>query len=379
MTNFNREKNITVVITGGGTGGHIFPGIAIAQEMIARNSDTRIVFIGTERRVDKQAMEMYGFDTRTIHCKALKGAGLWRKIKSFCLLPVSVLESLIVLREIKPDLVVGVGGYVTGPVIVAARFLGVPSCIHEQNSVPGMANRKLGGFVDKVFLSLPGSENFFPEHKCILTGNPIRKDIIELSKKESNTSTPTLVVLGGSQGAHSVNRIVPRALALQKANLPSGFNVIHQTGIADEESVKQEYYMIGVSAKVAAFFTSMEEVYSNASMVLSRAGATTLAELTALHLPMILIPFPFAADDHQRKNAQILVDTGAAKMFLEKDLSPELLGAELLSLLSSKQSRDTMAQSSGRFAMPHAAKMIVDECLALLKLKDSRIKSIEKN
>nr|MBF0222504.1 undecaprenyldiphospho-muramoylpentapeptide beta-N-acetylglucosaminyltransferase [Desulfobulbaceae bacterium] len=364
-------KTLTVVITGGGTGGHIFPGIAIAQEMIARDHQTRIVFIGTERRIDKQAMEMYGFDTRTIHCKPLKGSGLWAKLKSIGLLPVSLLESLLVLRNIKPDLVFGVGGYVTGPVLVAARLLGVPTCIHEQNSVPGMANRKIGGVVDRIFLSLPGSERFFPEEKCFLSGNPIRKDILDILAEKQSSNAPTLVVLGGSQGAHSVNRIVPPALDLIKTRLPEGFTVIHQTGVADEEDVRQEYGRIGISARVTAFFSSMKEVYSEATLVLSRAGATTLAELTALQLPMLLIPFPYAADNHQQKNAQILVDSGAAKMFLEADLTPEILSVELLSLLLSEEARHKMAKSSGALARPHAAQAIVDQALTLLRQKEA--------
>jgi len=359
-------KNCTVVITGGGTGGHIFPGIAIAQEMVSRSAGIRVVFIGTKRKVDTQAMKNYGLETTTVRCQPLKGKGLWAKLKSICVLPLSLMESLNVLRKIGPDIVIGVGGYVTGPVVVAAKLLGVPCCIHEQNSMPGLANRKLGAIVDKVFLSLPGSERFFPEKKCLLSGNPLRGEILQLAKEGRKEKAPTLVVLGGSQGARRINQMVPAALALIKDKLPQGFNVIHQTGSTDAVSVQLEYTRTGIPAQVAAFFNSMAEVYGKASLVVSRAGATTIAELTALHLPVILIPFPYAADDHQRKNAQILVDKGAARMVLEKDLSSEFLGTHLLALLADREAREKMGRLCGSLAKPNAAEVIVDHCFSML-------------
>lgn len=368
MTN-QRKGGLTVVITGGGTGGHIFPGIAVAQEICGRDLLTRVVFIGTERKMDKQAMQIYGFETETIRCMALKGKGILAKLKALMLLPVSLVESVVLLRKIHPHLVCGVGGYVTGPVLLAAKILGISTCIHEQNSIPGMANRKLGPLVDRIFVSLPGSERFFPAKKCLLSGNPLRDDILRLAKEKRGPQNPTLIVLGGSQGAHSINQVVPKALAIIADRLPEGFKVIHQTGAADEKAVNQAYKEIGVSAKVADFFSNMSEVYREATVVLSRAGATTLAELTALRLPMILIPYPYAADDHQKKNAQALVEKGAAAMFLEAELSAASLSAELIGIFDDDQKRRAMSAACARFARPDAAKIIVDECLQMIATK----------
>jgi len=358
-----------MVITGGGTGGHIFPGIAVAQAVMTKIPNARVVFIGTGRAVDQNAMSRYGFESRVVPCGILKGGSIAAKLKTVARLPWSLFCAWRVLGEIKPDLVLGVGGYVTGPVVLAAKLSGIATCIHEQNSVPGLANRKLGGIVDRVFVSIPGSERYFDAKRCRLTGNPLRHEILSLSQQPAKACRPVLLVLGGSQGAHRLNTLLPKSLTGNNAALPAGFMVIHQTGRADETAVRAAYQTAGIEAEVAAFFTDMVGVYAQASLVISRAGATTLAELTALGKPSILVPFPFAADDHQRKNAEALVTGGAARMLLEEGLSAEALGQEIVKVLTDQGLREQMSQAAKRLAMPEAVETIMAECLALARTK----------
>lgn len=358
---------LNIVVTGGGTGGHIFPGIAVAQEFQKRLPQCEIIFVGTGRHLDGSAMTQYGFSTRTIRCSPLKGGSIWRKVKTLAGLPVSLIEAVWLLVRLKPVLVFGVGGYVTGPVVLGAKLLGIPSFIHEQNSVPGMANRKLGGVVDRIFISIPGSERYFNRAKCLLCGNPVRKDILAVAPK-ATIAGAKVVVVGGSQGAHRINEVVPAALATIQKELPAEFHVVHQTGAADLQSVEVAYRKSGISAEVSDFFTDMGRLYQDAALVVARAGATTLAELTALKKPSVLIPFPFAADDHQRKNGEYLVAAGAAVMFLESDLTPEKLGREIQAILSDTMRRQTMSDHAGRLAKTEAAEQIVAACIQMTGL-----------
>lgn len=355
---------LTLVITGGGTGGHLFPGIAVAQEWLATVPGARVVFIGTGRQVDQQAMAHYGFASRSVPCGHLKGGSVLRKVKTMLGLPWSLVLAWRELRAINPHLVLGVGGYVTGPVVVAAKLMGIATCIHEQNSVPGLTNRRLGMLVERVFLSIPGSEAYFPAGRSLQSGNPLRREILALASLPVAEGGPTLLVLGGSQGAHRLNTLVPQAVAAM-GPLPEGFLVIHQTGTADETAVRAAYQAHGVRAEVSAFITDMAAVYQRAGVVVSRAGATTLAELTAVGRPAILVPYPFAADDHQRHNAQALVAGGAARMVLESELTAETLAREITTILFDASLCRAMGQAAREMARPEAVQTIVRECLTL--------------
>lgn len=329
------------------------------------------MFVGTDRYMDAQALAQRPFNKATISCQALKGKTVVAKLRSVAQLPLSLIEAVRVIRKFRPAIVVGVGGYVTGPVVLAAKLMGIITCIHEQNSVPGLANRMLGRVVDRIFLSIPGSGRFFPEGKTMLTGNPIREELladgtqIEAAERKD---VPTLLVLGGSQGAHRLNELVTAGISVQK-DLPKGFKVIHQTGRQDEQWVRDSYTSRGVPAKVSAFFDDMPALYREADLVVSRAGATTLAEITALGKPAILIPFPFAADNHQEKNGKFLVEGGAAKMFREEELSAQLLGEEIFSLLQDQDRLQKMAVGAKTLARPDATERIVDICLSLMRDK----------
>lgn len=361
------QPGLRLIVSGGGTGGHLFPGIAVAETFLANIPGSRVLFIGTHRHTDMRVLAGRNFETASIACQGLKGKSGGARLKGLLQLPLSLIEAGRLVRQFKPDLVLGVGGYVTGPVLLAARLMGVATCIQEQNSVPGLANRIIGKFVHRVFISFPNSEKFFSAGKCMLTGNPVREELLSLSREpdETQCQRETLLVLGGSLGAHKVNMLVVEALKGAEKQLSNSFKVIHQTGKDDEQQVKTAYASLGLNAEVSAFFDDMARVYKQAGVVISRAGATTLAEMTVLGKPMILIPYPYAADDHQRKNGEYLVAGGAARMFFQDELEPGKLAEEIRLLFAENERRKEMSEAARRLARPDAVDVIVREIVAL--------------
>ena len=359
-----------LIVTGGGTGGHLFPGISLAQAMLRAYPGAEVLFIGTERKVDKKALSDVGFETTTIKSQGIKGKKFSTILKALFQQPLALWEAAKIIRKFKPDLVFGVGGYVTGPVILAARLLGVTTCIHEQNSIPGLANKLLGYIADKIFVSLPGSEKYFPTDKTILSGNPVRDNIVKASreaKPKSSQEPSTLLILGGSQGARRLNSLMLEAAENCLAGLSPPPFIIHQTGGHDEDHVRRKYIELGLNARVQAFYTDMAEIYPQADLIISRAGATTLAELTVFHKPVIIIPFPYAADNHQEINGRYLVEAGAGLMFRQIDLTGEKLGLEIKRVMGDKNLLAKMAENSGKVAKPEATETIVNACMKLLK------------
>lgn len=366
------------MIAGGGTGGHLFPGIAVAEELLRRFPQGQLLFAVTGREIDTTSLAARGLSSTVIRCQGIKGKGVGKKLQALLQLPVALLDAIRHIRRFRPELVFGVGGYVTGPVLLAARLLGKATCIHEQNSVPGVTNRILGRFVDRVFLSLPGSERFFPAGRTILAGNPIRRELIEATPAATREGPPTLLVLGGSQGAHRVNELVLGAVAESIDRLPGDLTIIHQTGVVDEPMVRDAYRRMGVKGEVAAFFRDMRSVLQRADLVVSRAGATSLAELTVMGKAAILIPFPHAADNHQLTNARYLEKEGAARVFVEKELSDTVLGREIAGLFRDADLRRRMAGRALHLARPEAAARIVDGCMELLADKRAGKKRLGK-
>ncbi|MCX5876977.1 MAG: undecaprenyldiphospho-muramoylpentapeptide beta-N-acetylglucosaminyltransferase [Deltaproteobacteria bacterium] len=357
--------SMRMIVTGGGTGGHLFPGIAVAEEMLRRFPEGRILFVSTDRAIDNKTLAARSFEKKAIACLPLKGKSILGTLKSVVQLPISLWQALRIVRAFKPQLVLGVGGYVTGPVVLAARLMGVKTCIHEQNSIPGMANRMLGKIVDQVYISIPGSEGFFPKGKAVLTGNPVRAELLDAADRQKDqTAVKTVLVLGGSQGAHRVNALMVEAFAV---NLPRDtVQVRHQTGNSDEEWVRKAYSEAGVAAQVSSFISDMAAAYGDADLVVSRAGATTLAELAVLGKPAILIPYPYAADDHQTTNAAFLVGGGAALMFQERELDGTKLRQEILGLMNDAPRLQDMAAQMKQFARPEATAVIVEKSIELL-------------
>jgi UDP-N-acetylglucosamine--N-acetylmuramyl-(pentapeptide) pyrophosphoryl-undecaprenol N-acetylglucosamine transferase len=358
-------------LTGGGTGGHLFPAVATAQEFQKQMPDVEVLFVGTKRKVDTKSLGAYGFASESILSYGLKGKNLLEMLKALVVLPLSVIQAMMIIRRFKPDIIFGVGGYVTGPVIGAGKNMGIPIVIHEQNSVPGLANRKLGKYADKVCLSLPGSGSYFPSDKILYTGNPVRNNILDLAGKPlpqnkgqgGPNERRTLLILGGSQGAQAVNSLVTEALcSFSDAELQT-IKVIHQTGERDEEQVRNTYRKRGVSGEVAGFFTQMHEVYEQADLLVSRAGATTLSEIAVLGKPAIFIPYPSAADNHQEKNGQYYVSGGGAVQFNQKELTAKQLGETILQLINNQDKLNSMGAAMKRLAFPDAAEKIVACCL----------------
>ncbi len=365
----DREKNIRLLLTGGGTGGHLFPAVATAQEFQKQRPGTEVLFVGTSRKMDTRSLSMYGFAGESIRCYGLKGKSPFELLGALAVLPISYVQSLAIIRRFKPDIIVGVGGYVTGPVVAAAKSMGLPVVLHEQNSIPGLANRKLGRLADRICLSLPGSGGAFAAEKVLYTGNPVRSKILHLASQvpPPKNSRHTLLILGGSQGAHAVNRLVCEALVSFTDAELQGIKVIHQTGEKDQEQVQADYRQRGIDALVAGFFMKMDEVYAEADLVVSRAGATTLSELAVLGKPAILIPYPSAADNHQEKNGQYYVSGGGAVQYIEKELDAAQLGTTIVELIYNQEHLTKMGAAMKAIAFPQAAKSIVACCLELIE------------
>jgi len=358
-----------LMLTGGGTGGHLFPAVASAQEFSRRFPDTEVLFVGTKRKVDRAGLAAYGYAGDSIVCYGLKGKNPVDLFKALTVLPLSLWQAALLLRRFRPHVVLGVGGYVTGPVVVMAKALGIPTLIHEQNSVPGLANRQLARFADRICLSLPDSGGAFPAKKRVFTGNPVRRNILELAALPARepTAVKTVLVLGGSQGAQAINRLLPEAVSALSEAVRGNLRLIHQTGSSDFALVSERYREMSFSAEVAPFFTDMAEVYARADLLVSRAGATTLAELAVLGKPAILIPYPQAADNHQEKNAEHYVRGGGARLLRQREVDGRSLAGAISDLLSDEARLSVMAESMRRLGLPEAAEKIVACCLELIE------------
>jgi UDP-N-acetylglucosamine--N-acetylmuramyl-(pentapeptide) pyrophosphoryl-undecaprenol N-acetylglucosamine transferase len=362
------KKPVRLVITGGGTGGHLFPGIAVAEAIMAERAGSQVLFIGTDRQIDNQVLSQHSFRTASLQCQGLKGKSVSAALAALVQMPLALFKAAMILRGFRPDLVLGVGGYVTGPVVLAAKLLGIPTCIHEQNSIPGLANKMLGKFVDRIFLSIPGSESFFPAGRSVLTGNPVRREILACNDQPVEKKGVVLLVMGGSQGAHRLNALVAEGLCDSKRELPADFLVIHQTGRQDEQLVQELYETAGIKAEVASFINDMAGVYRRADLLVSRAGATSLAEICVLGLPSILLPYPYAADNHQEHNARMVADRGGALIRRESELESAELAADVLKIIKDPEEMRRMGAKAREVSFPEASEFIVKECLALVGL-----------
>ena len=362
-------RPLRVVIAGGGTGGHLFPGIAVAEEIRARGACNQVLFVSRGNEFERAALARAGFTLETISVEGLKGRGLRNQARVIIHLPGSVVQSARRLRGFRPDLVIGLGSYSAGPVVVAAWLLRIPIALCEQNTLPGITNRVLARLADRIFTSFEQTGGFDP-HRVLWTGNPLRREIVRAAARGTAAHPPaphrlfTVLVIGGSQGAHSINMAV--AAALERLPGRNRFFFIHQTGTADEAQVREAYRRAGTDARVQAFFDDMDVQYRQADLAVCRAGATTVAEITALGKPAVYIPFPFAADDHQRLNAQRMVEAGAAEMIAEDQLSAERLGERIGFYASHPEALARLAERAARLGKPDAAQRIVNECCRLV-------------
>ena len=363
---------LRIAIAGGGTGGHLFPGVAIAQEFKVRNSQNEIIFVSTGNPLERRILSKLNFTLECISVEGIKGRGLWNQFKSICKLPAGIAGAIRILRCFKPALIIGLGSYSAGPVVLAGRFLGIKTVLHEQNLLPGITNRILARFADMIFVSFEDTLKHVASSRAKFTGNPVRLDILSGSlKRDARTRAAggqkpfTVLIIGGSQGAHKINVTVTETLAcLQTRN---DLYFVHQTGAADEKMVKDAYTRHNVDSMVRAFFDDMAELYQNADLIICRAGATTVAEITAIGKAVIFIPFPYAADNHQVLNAESLSKNGAAEMILEKDLNPKMLGEKIEYYACHPDALAEMASKAAESGNPEAARDIVDHCYRLLE------------
>jgi UDP-N-acetylglucosamine--N-acetylmuramyl-(pentapeptide) pyrophosphoryl-undecaprenol N-acetylglucosamine transferase len=366
---------VRLIIAGGGTGGHLFPGIAVAEEFLGRDPANQVLFVGTERGIEARAVPAAGYRLELVPAAGIRGKGFTSQIRALMMMLKGFLRSRTLIRNFRPDFVLGVGGYASLPMVLAASGMGRAAFIHEQNAIPGMTNRFLARFVDRVFVTLEESAPFFPGKKTLLTGNPLRRQILDQAahaarSASAGSSLPQggaggdfrLLVFGGSQGAHAINSAMAAALPLLKA-VAGRLVVTHQTGEKEAGQMEAAYRCQGIRATVTPFIHDMAEAYRQADLVICRAGATTIAEVTACGRPGILIPFPHAVDDHQRLNAEALLHKGACFMLLERELSGERLAAMILELIDNRELLQHTARLAFGMARLDAAKLICDEML----------------
>ena len=364
------SRHLRVVIAGGGTGGHLFPGIAIAEAFAERHPATEIMFIGSGRPLEISVLSQTGFGFDTIAIEGLKGRGRWNQLRAAFKIPGAVWASMRKLWAFRPHMVVGVGGYSAGPVVTAAWMLRIPRVLHEQNLLPGVTNRILARLANRIYISFADTEGRWETDRMHLTGNPVRQSLLAGTQREDACREElNLLVMGGSQGAHALNMALIDALAKLPADTP--LCVRHQTGTKDMGMVKAAYARHGVEAQVRPFFDDMADCYRWADLAICRAGATTVAELTAVGLPALFVPFPFAADDHQRLNAQAVVQANGGQMVLEENLNGDLLAERLTAFIEHPERLETMAAAARTLGRPAAAAEIVADCLALLELESS--------
>jgi UDP-N-acetylglucosamine--N-acetylmuramyl-(pentapeptide) pyrophosphoryl-undecaprenol N-acetylglucosamine transferase len=366
---------VRLLIAGGGTGGHLFTGLAVAEEVMAR-PDGEVLFVGTARGLEARLVPPLGYRLELISVSGLKRVGLLARLQGLARLPLALGQSLKIVRRFRPDAVLGVGGYASGPVLLAAALARCPTAILEQNTVPGFTNRALGPLVRAVFTAFPAAHAAFPGRKIVPTGNPLRRAFLQAAAAATQARAPAapttetappaghgrLLVVGGSQGSRAVNdRMVEAAGRWARGGaLPT---IVHQTGPADAERVSAAYAALGLTAgkvQVHAFIDDMAVACSRADLVVARAGALTLAELAVLGVPAVLIPLPTAADDHQTKNAAAYAASGAALLLPQAEATGERLAQEISGLLADAPRRRAMSAAMIALARPRAAAAITD-------------------
>jgi UDP-N-acetylglucosamine--N-acetylmuramyl-(pentapeptide) pyrophosphoryl-undecaprenol N-acetylglucosamine transferase len=364
---------LRVVIAGGGTGGHLYPGVAIARELLARRPDATVTFAGTARGIESKVIPREGLQLDLLRSAGLKGRAALGVLRGIALLPVSFADAWRIVSRRRPHLVIGVGGYSSGPVVMVAALRRVPTLLAEQNAVPGLTNRILSHVVGAAAVTFESTVSYFGR-RGFVAGNPVRPEFFAAEPADNEAvehaeyadrRPARVLIFGGSQGAHAIN--VAMVEAAPRLAAAGGVDITHQTGERDLELVRRAYREQGVPARVEPFLFDMDREMKRADVIVSRAGATSIAELTAAGRAAILIPLPTAADDHQKKNAEVLARANAAEVIEQKDLTGAALAERLLALARDGERRDAMARAARAFAKPDAAKAIVDRALELCR------------
>lgn len=355
-----------IIITGGGTLGHIYPGLAIADKL-RKNAD--ILFIGTTNGIESEVIQKEGFNFKGVDVQGWSGKN---QVKFILKLIAAFFVGIKYLKEFKPDIVIGMGGYASVPVVLGAVLLKIKTLIHEQNSIPGKANRLLAKFVDKVAINFADSKSYLPANKIEVTGNPIRTQIGQISRQEAlarfnlDTNKFTLLVFGGSKGAHRINEVMKEAINFFPEDK---IQIIWATGDKDYQPIKEFTSKIGLRIVVEKFFYDLPVAYQSADLIICRAGATTLAEIIACNLPAILIPYPYATDNHQEHNARFLLEKGVAMMIKELELSSEKLTKTIIELVQNRNKLNTMAKNYQSLKTTDATQNVIDIIYRIQKFK----------
>jgi UDP-N-acetylglucosamine--N-acetylmuramyl-(pentapeptide) pyrophosphoryl-undecaprenol N-acetylglucosamine transferase len=354
------------MIAGGGTGGHLFPGIAVAEAARRLDPQGEVLFVGSERGIEARVVPASGFRLETLPVTPLRGQGAAAKLATLKALATGILEARRIVGRFRPDAVIGLGGYASAPAVVAGRLRGSVVVLLEQNARPGMTTRYLARIADRVCVSFEETVQRFPRDKAICTGNPIRWQATP-ARTDARRSGFTILIFGGSAGAQRLNEAGP-AMRAALADVQD-LTVIHQTGATAEATVRAAYGSLGADADVRAFITDMGAAYAAADLVICRAGPTTVAELAALGKAAVLVPYPYAADDHQRANAESLVRAGAARMVLDADATGERLAREVRELRAKPEALAELGRRIERFAKRDAAERVLETTSALVRAR----------
>lgn len=361
-----------VIIAGGGTGGHLFPGLAIAEEFKSRDSMTEVVFVGTEYGIEARVVPREGYPIKFLRAEGIVGVSPLKRVKAIAKMSLSMLDSYRIIKEVKPDVMIGVGGYTSGAIMLMASLMSLPTMILEQNCIPGLTNRILGKFMRAICITYQESISFFPKAKTFLTGNPVRMNVLRGNSESGyrlfslDKGLFTAFVFGGSLGAKSINKAVVESLS-HMHDLRDKIQFLHQTGMRDYEYVKEEYRRLMFKGTVTPFIYQMGEAYAVADIVVSRAGATTLAELTALGKPAILIPYPYAAGHHQELNARKLLEMNASLVIRDSELNGETLAQTIRDLYMNETLRAEMQKNCRALGKPEASAKVVNIAMSLIK------------
>ncbi|NKB81920.1 MAG: undecaprenyldiphospho-muramoylpentapeptide beta-N-acetylglucosaminyltransferase [Nitrospirales bacterium] len=359
---------MNVVIAAGGTGGHVYPAVALAEEFCRRDPMTVMTLVRTGKELEDTMLRETAFRLETLSVQGVVGRGRWASLCALLLVPRAIIQAMHLLRSLCADLVIGTGGYISPPVVIAAWLLGIHRVLLEPNAVPGVANRMLGPFAHRTFLSFNAAEPYFNRSKTRVVGTPLRKEFVTGPPEPASGDIRTILIIGGSQGARAINTAVIDALAVSRT-LCDHVMLIHQTGDEDYERVHAAYAAAGVQATVSRFLVDMSEVLHSADLVISRCGALTLAELAACGKPAILIPFPFAAHRHQEKNARVVEAAGAAIVLTQDELSGPRLVQEIEILMTHPDHVKQMAAQSAALRRTNSAEAMVQECCRLVNGK----------
>ena len=350
-----------ILLSGGGTGGHVFPALAVAQRALAQSGENAVLFLGNPQAIEATLVPAHGYPFVGLKCSGFAARSLPKKLKSLWKLQAAVRRACGIIRDFAPDVVLGVGGYVSMPVVIAAGLLRIPVVLHEQNASAGLANRVGARWAKRICVSFPKALNDFPASRVSLSGNPVRAELFTIPPWSGEV--PCLLIFGGSQGARPLNVCMVPAVASLLQDIPA-LRVIHQSGKTQVEEVRSAYARAGCAEQVEVvdFINDMPQAYRDSSLVICRAGATTVAELAACGRPAVLVPFPEAAGDHQTHNAMALVNAGGAVILLQDELTPELMAVQIKELLQNRSELSMMARRARSAAAKGAADLILHQC-----------------